>query len=241
MKTIAIIPARYASTRFPGKPLVEIKGKPMIQHVYDQASKAIDYVYVATDDSRIENAVKNFKGNVVLTSDKHQSGTDRCAEALENIQKSTKIKFDIVLCIQGDEPFIQPEQIQLLAKSFHNKNAQIATLIKSISDKEEINNPNVVKAIINKNNEAIYFSRNPIPYLRNSENFDKIQYFKHIGIYGYKADILNEVTKLPMGMLETAESLEQLRWLENGYKIFTQKTEFENIAIDTPDDLTKII
>ena len=240
MKTIGIIPARYASTRFPGKPLVEIKGKPMIQHVYEQASKVLDYVYVATDDSRIENAVKKFNGNVVITSENHQSGTDRCAEALENIQKSTNNKFDIVLCIQGDEPFIQPEQIQLLANSFNNKNVQIATLIKQISSEEDIHNPNVVKAIINKQNEAIYFSRFAIPFLRNKDNFSKTIYYKHIGIYGYKSDVLSEITKLPIGMLETAESLEQLRWLENGYKIFTQKTEFETIAIDTPDDLTKI-
>ncbi|OFX58692.1 MAG: 3-deoxy-manno-octulosonate cytidylyltransferase [Bacteroidetes bacterium GWA2_30_7] len=241
MKTIGIIPARYASTRFPGKPLVEIKGKPMIQHVYEQASKALDYVYVATDDSRIENVVKKFNGKVVLTSENHQSGTDRCAEAISIIEKSLKIKFDVVLCIQGDEPFIQPEQLKLLSDAFKIDNVQIATLIKPTNSEEEINNPNIVKVIIDKNKDAIYFSRNPIPYLRNKDSKCQTLYFKHIGIYAYRTNILAEITKLPQGMLEIAESLEQLRWIENGYKIYIQITEFETIAIDSPEDLKKII
>ncbi len=234
---IGVIPARYASTRFPGKPLIDIGGKSMIQRVYEQCKKTnvLNDVIVATDDQRIVDHVLAFGGKVVMTADTHQSGTDRCAEVVSNYQG----KCDAVINIQGDEPFIDPRQIELLASAFQNESTQIATLIKKISSEEEVRNPNVVKAIANKNNQAIYFSRSPIPYRRNP-GVD-ITYFKHVGIYGYRKQVLAEITQLPMGKLEQAESLEQLRWVENGYSIVLKETDLETIAIDTPDDLERVL
>lgn len=239
-KIIGIIPARFASTRFPGKPLVDIAGKTMIQRVYEQASKAesLSTVVVATDDERIAEAVNRFGGKFVLTSDSHQSGTDRCAEVVNELPG-----FDVVINIQGDEPFIEPAQIDLLASCFTEEKVQLATLIKSITNSEDIYNTNSPKVVIDVNGRAIYFSRSPIPFIRNGAPDDwaaKHPFYKHIGIYGYRTAVLKEITKLPPSSLEIAESLEQLRWIENGYYIQTKITDLETIAIDTPEDLEKL-
>lgn len=243
MNVIGIIPARFASTRFPGKPLIDIMGKPMIQHVYEQSEKAFQNVYVATDDEQIEQKVIRFGGKVVMTSTEHQSGTDRLAEALEKIESIEKKQYDIVVNIQGDEPFISPDQLSLLLHAFNDPQAQIATLIRKARFHEEILNPNIPKVVLDTNKRAIYFSRSPIPYLRNCEESEwvkKFDYFLHIGLYAYKSDVLRKITKLPQSLLEKAESLEQLRWLENNYVIKTMLTDKENIAVDTPDDLEVI-
>ncbi len=242
MNILGVIPARYASTRFPGKPLADIKGKPMIQRVYEQAKKCklLNEVIVATDDKRIEAAVKKFKGKVVMTSDKHESGTDRCHEAL----KKYGGKFDAVINIQGDEPFIHPEQISKVANCFKDKNVQLATLAMKLDSIHELTNHNTIKVIINKRKEAIYFSRTAIPYYRGEDFTEWLKmhtYYKHIGIYGYRTDILAQVTNLERSSLEIAESLEQLRWLENGYKIAVEVTNMESYSIDTPEDLKKAV
>lgn len=241
MKIIGIIPARYASTRFPGKPLIDIGGKSMIQRVYVQAKKTrlLHDVIVATDEARILNHVKSFGGKAVMTSDAHQSGTDRCFEAIGQFDPTA----DIVINIQGDEPFIQPEQIDLVASCFDSPEVQIATLVKKISSYEDLYNVNTPKVVLNTLQDAIYFSRQTIPYLRGKENtqwIDNQVFYKHIGIYAYKTSILAEITKLKQSSLELAEGLEQLRWIENGYKIRTKTTDFENVAIDVPDDLKKL-
>lgn len=238
MKILGIIPARYASTRFPGKPLADVNDKPMIQRVYEQAKKCklLTEVIVATDDKRIENAVHKFAGKVVMTSDKHESGTDRCFEALTKFGE----KFNAVINIQGDEPFIHPEQISLVANCFKDKNAQLATLAMKLTSIHELTNHNTIKVIVSKKKEAIYFSRTAIPYYRGEDFTEWLKlhtYYKHIGIYGYRSDILSEVTKLERSSLEIAESLEQLRWLENGYKIAVEFTAIESFSIDTPEDL----
>ena len=234
---IGIIPARYASTRLPGKPLVDIGGKSMIQRVYEQAlkCKTLSKVIVATDDERIDSHIKGFGGNVVMTNVNHTSGTDRCAEVLAK----EKRKPDIVINIQGDEPFIDPEQINLLISCFDEQQAEIATLVKKITLETDIQNPNMVKALRDINGKAIYFSRSPVPYRRNQGA--EITYYKHIGIYGYRSDVLLQITKLEPSNLEQAESLEQLRWIENGYTIYTRETQLETLAVDTPDDLKKAI
>ncbi|RZL44533.1 MAG: 3-deoxy-manno-octulosonate cytidylyltransferase [Pedobacter sp.] len=239
-KIIGIIPARYASTRFPGKPLVDIAGKTMIQRVYEQASKAqsLSKVVIATDDERIAEEVKRFGGEYVFTSSNHQSGTDRCAEVIERLPD-----FDIVINIQGDEPFIEPAQIDLLTSCFNEEKVQLATLIKPIQSQESIYNPNSPKVVIDINGRAMYFSRSPIPFIRNGEPgvwAEKHQFYKHIGIYGYRTESLKAITKLPPSSLELAESLEQLRWIENGFYIQTKVTDLETVAIDTPEDLLKL-
>ncbi|MCE5347317.1 MAG: 3-deoxy-manno-octulosonate cytidylyltransferase [Bacteroidales bacterium] len=237
-----IIPARYKSTRFPGKPLALIGKKPMIQRVFEQARKSLDLVYVATDDSRIYDTVLNFGGKAIMTSPDHRSGTDRCAEAVSKIAEDTGKMVDIAINIQGDEPFIKPEQIELLIKCFTGENVEIATLIRKCETGEDIFNPNQPKVIINTEGDAIYFSRAAIPYIRDVEKIDwskKHVYYKHIGLYAYRTDILKKITLLAPGQLEIAESLEQNRWLENGYRIRTAVTLWENIGIDTPDDLVK--
>lgn len=241
MKTIGIIPARFASTRFPGKPLTDINGKTMIRRVYEQAIKAesLDHVVVATDDERIANEIKSFGGAVIFTQSTHQSGTDRCAEVATLIPG-----YDVAINIQGDEPYIDPRQINLLVSCFTDSQVQLATLIKEIHTEEELFNTNIPKVVINVKTEAIYFSRHPVPYLRNAERTDWMhshQFYKHIGIYGYTMPTLLEITKLGPSSLERAESLEQLRWIENGYTIQTKITAIETIAIDTPEDLNKII
>jgi len=240
MKILGVIPARYASSRFPGKPLVDIAGKSMIQRVYEQAKKCKDLteVIVATDDKRIFDHVVDFHGMVVMTSADHQSGTDRCAEVALNHPE-----YDVVINIQGDEPYIEPEQISQLAACFKDPNTQIATLVKKVQSEQELFNPNSPKVVVNKNSEAVYFSRSPLPYIRGQEEKNWLRqftYFKHIGIYGYRADILQQITKLPVSALEKAESLEQLRWIENGYQIKVAETEFETFAVDTPEDLANL-
>ncbi len=237
MKFIGIIPARYQSTRFPGKPLAMINDKPMIQWVYENVAKALDQVWVATDDDRIAETVKNFGGNVVKTLPTHKSGTDRCAEAA--LILSENLNFDVVINIQGDEPFIVPEQIEQLKLCF-TEAVKIATLIKKIDSTKELFNPNRPKVVLDNQHNALYFSRWPIPFVRGEEENYWLRvntFWAHVGIYAYKKDVLQEITKQDHTKLEIAESLEQLRWLENGIKIKTAETTHQSIGIDTPDDL----
>ena len=239
MKFIGIIPARYASTRFPGKPLADMDGKPMIQRVYEQVIQAVDEVCVATDDERIEAAVKAFGGKVVMTSDKHRSGTDRCFEAYQKIGKGF------------DHPFLfdtQSKQIETIKSCFTDEQVQIATLVKPFLPDDDFEstlfNPNSPKVVVNKKMEAMYFSRSIIPYIRGKQYTEWLPshtFYKHIGMYAYRADVLAEITALPQSTLELAESLEQLRWLENGYKIKVGITRQETIGIDTPEDLLKAL
>jgi 3-deoxy-manno-octulosonate cytidylyltransferase (CMP-KDO synthetase) len=241
MNITGIIPARYASTRFPGKPLTDIGGKTMIRRVYEQAKKAkqLQDVVVATDDDRIFQHVKSFGGNVVMTGDSHQSGTDRCFEAFEKFDSQS----EVLVNIQGDEPFIHPEQIDLVASCFRTPGTEIATLVKLIGTQEELFNVNIPKVILNKSNEAVLFSRQTIPHIRgkqHSEWLGQYPFYKHIGIYAYRADVLADITSLQQSPLELAESLEQLRWIENGYKIKVEITDFESVAVDTPEDLQKL-
>jgi 3-deoxy-manno-octulosonate cytidylyltransferase (CMP-KDO synthetase) len=241
MNVIGVIPARYDSSRFPGKPLVDIDGKSMIQRVYEQCLKStsINKLIVATDDQRIADHVRLFGGNVTLTSNKHQSGTDRCAEVADNYPE-----FDILINIQGDEPMINPNQIDLLCKCFENPQASIATLVKKIGSNDELFNENTPKVILNKNSEAILFSRTAIPFLRGRarENWiEQYTFYKHIGIYGFKTETLKILSNLPLSTLESAEALEQLRWIENGYRIHAAITDQESQAIDTPEDLEKLL
>jgi 3-deoxy-manno-octulosonate cytidylyltransferase (CMP-KDO synthetase) len=242
MNIIGIIPARYASTRFPGKPLTMINGKLMIQRVYEQATmcKQLSKVVVATDDERIYKAVKEFNGEVVMTASHHQSGTDRCAEVIEGVVGSG---FEIAINIQGDEPYIQPNQIEKVISCFKNSETEIATLIKKIENKNDLQNSNVVKVVTTVDKKALYFSRAALPYQRGVEMenwLEKNTYFKHIGIYAYRTNILKSITKLTPSSFELAESLEQLRWLQNGYTITVEETNIETIAIDTPEDLEKL-
>ncbi|NPA43978.1 MAG: 3-deoxy-manno-octulosonate cytidylyltransferase [Chlorobi bacterium] len=244
MNILAIIPSRYASTRFPGKPLVMINGKTMIRNVYERVSKIVDNVIIATDDYRIENEAKSFNANYVMTSTEHKSGTDRCAEALLIYEKQTNKKFDAVINIQGDEPFIESEHIEKVLNVIKQKQTQIASLVKEINNNEDVFNPDKPKVIINKNNNAIYFSRSPIPYIRDTKKEEwhlKNKFFKHIGIYAYKSNILLEITKLQQSILEKAESLEQNRWIENGYTITIDYTKRESLSIDTEEDLKKAL
>lgn len=241
MKFLGIIPARYASTRFPAKPLAMLGGKTVIQRVYEQVAGVLDDAYVATDDERIEAAVKSFGGKVVMTSVEHKSGTDRCYEACTKIGGD----FDVVVNIQGDEPFIQPSQLQTVKSCFDDSSTQIATLVKPFSGNDDfavLENVNSPKVVVNKNMNALYFSRSIIPYQRNADKNDWLKnhtYYKHIGLYAYRTEVLKEITSLPQSSLELAESLEQLRWLENGYTIKVGISEVETIGIDTPQDLEK--
>jgi 3-deoxy-manno-octulosonate cytidylyltransferase (CMP-KDO synthetase) len=242
MKVIGIIPARYGSSRFPGKPLADIKGKTMIRRVYEQAKqcKALSEVIVATDDKRIMDEVKSFKGKAVMTSKTHPSGTDRCLEALTKIGG----KWDAVVNIQGDEPFIHPEQIDKVVKCFSKNDVDIATLVRKIEEPRELQQPSVVKVVRKANGEALYFSRSPIPFIRDDSGkpwTKKYEFMKHIGIYAYRPATLKKIVKLPPSSLEKAESLEQLRWLENGFSICVAVTDKESQAIDTPEDLQKIL
>lgn len=242
--TIAIIPARYASTRFPGKPLANINGKTMIRCVYERVATVIDRVVVATDDERIFCEVESFGGQVVMTSANHRSGTDRCAEALDILEKEKKWEADVVINIQGDEPFIRQEQIQAINSCFTDDTVEIATLVRPFDDADELINPNRVKVVIDTNSNALYFSRSVIPFIRRTGNEDWLQhhkYYQHIGMYAFRAGILKTIVTLNVSFLEKAESLEQLRWLENGYRIKTVITHYESYCIDTPDDLRNII
>ena len=241
MKTLGIIPARYASTRFPAKALVDIYGRSMVQRVYEQAKKcaALNEVVVATDDARIFNHVEAFGGKAMMTSETHQSGTDRCAEVAAALPE-----FDVVINIQGDEPFTNPEQIAKVAALFTDVKTVLATLVKKIETLEELQNTNTPKVVLNNFSEAVYFSRSVIPHIRGQEIENWLQhytFYKHIGIYGYRSGVLQEITKLPVSNLEKAESLEQLRWIENGYQIKVAETNIETLAVDTPADLENIL
>jgi 3-deoxy-manno-octulosonate cytidylyltransferase (CMP-KDO synthetase) len=241
MSILGVIPARFASTRFPGKPLTVINGKTMIRRVYEQAcaSEKLAKVVVATDDERIFNEVQSFGGEVVMTSGEHRSGTDRCAETVSKVGG----KWIAVINIQGDEPFIQPEQIDLLAGLFSDEEVKIGTLVKKLNDPLDLDNPNTMKVVLDSKGNGMYFSRSCIPFVRGVEKSDWLKsnfFYKHIGIYGYRTETLMEITQLAPGKLEIAESLEQLRWLENGYSIRTAYTEMETISIDVPADLEKL-
>lgn len=241
MKFIAIIPARYASTRFPAKPLAMLGGKRVIERVYEQVAGVLDDAVVATDDERIFDAVRAFGGKVEMTSTAHRSGTDRCWEAY----CKQGGEFDVVVNVQGDEPFIQPSQLEALKHCFDNENIDIATLVKPFEPNdgiEALENPNSPKVVLDSEGCAIYFSRSVIPYLRGIERekwLTEHTFYKHIGIYGFRTDVLRAVTALPQSTLERAESLEQLRWLENGYKIGVGISNVETIGIDTPEDLAR--
>ncbi len=245
MNFIGIIPSRYQSTRFPGKSLADIGGKTMIQRVYEQAKKAMDQVWVATDDERIVSAVQAFGGNVVMTSVNHRSGTDRCAEAALKVAEITGINYDVVVNIQGDEPFMQPHEVELIMECFTGSvNTEIATLIQPILKNEDIFRPVMVKVILDKDSNAIFFSRAPIPHIfgvDESEWIEKYPFYGHVGLYAYKFSTLQELAKLTEVLVEKVESLEQLRWLEYGYKIKTNITDSDNFGIDTPEDLAKVL
>ena len=238
MKFIAIIPARYASTRFPGKPLAMLGGKTVIQRVYEQAVSVLDEAYVATDDERIFQTVTGFGGQAVMTRTDHKSGTDRIEEAVEKLGTDA----DVIINIQGDEPFIQASQIETLMHLFDDPETQIGTLGKPFETIEAVQNPNSPKIVCDHRGFALYFSRSVIPYVRNKEQQEWLLHFpylKHLGLYAYRCEVLHEVTQLPQSPLELAESLEQLRWLENGYRIRVGKTDVETVGIDTPEDLQR--
>lgn len=238
MKFIGLIPARYASTRFPGKPLALLGGKPVIQRVYEQVASVLDDACVATDDERIFDCVKNFGGKVVMTRTDHKSGTDRIEEAIEKIGGD----YDVIVNIQGDEPFIQKSQIETVCRCFDDEKTQIATLGKPFTDMDAVVNPNSPKIVIDNNSFAMYFSRSIIPFVRGKEQAEWLQHYpflKHLGIYAYRRDVLRQITQLPQSSLEIAESLEQLRWLQNGFKIKVGLTDVETVGIDTPDDLKR--
>jgi 3-deoxy-manno-octulosonate cytidylyltransferase (CMP-KDO synthetase) len=243
MRFIGIIPARYASVRFPGKPLADMHGKPVIRRVYEQVAGWMEDVVVATDDRRIFDAVASFGGNAVMTSESHKSGTDRCYEAYVR----TGATHDAVVNIQGDEPFIRPSQIELLKACFDDPDTQIATLVKPFTPEDGLDalfNPNAPKVAVNSRMQALYFSRSVIPCLRGKDPAEWLThhtYYRHIGLYAYKAEALKAITSLPQSKLEIAESLEQLRWLENGYVIKTGVTQEETVGIDTPDDLQRAL
>ena len=262
LSAIAVIPARYASTRFPGKPLAHINGISMLQRVYEQTLEAtsLSAILIATDDERIASHAKSFGANVALTDPSHPSGTDRIAEAIHNLYKNPKIRtdrlnkfnlqtektgkvnYDVIVNVQGDEPFIDPAQIDNLVQCFYDKKVQIATMVKRITNIQEFQNPNVVKAVLASNGNALYFSRNAIPYIRNGnieQAITNYPMYKHIGMYAYRDGVLTELTRLQPSDLELVESLEQLRWLQNGYTIRAIETTLETIAIDTPEDIVK--
>lgn len=243
MQPLVIIPARYESTRFPGKPLALIDDKTMIQHTYEQAVKTGYPVFVATDDERIVEAVKGFGGQVLLTGE-HKNGTERCREAAHIVEAEMGLHFDILINVQGDEPFIHPDQIKALFEVFEEKEGvDIATFGKKIKESEDLFSANVVKVVRGTNNQALYFSRAAIPYCRDAYKDDWVEehnYFKHIGMYAYRKQVLSEIVELPEGTLEKIESLEQLRWLEAAYTISVIETTHESIGIDTPEDLKRV-
>lgn len=241
LKYLVVIPARYASTRFPGKPLAVLGGKPVIQRVYEQVAGVVADVVVATDDERIFAAVEAFGGRVVMTSTEHKSGTDRCWEACCKVGG----EYDVVINVQGDEPFIAHSQLRAIMACFRNESTDIATLVKPFTEADglaALENPNSPKVVLDAESRAIYFSRSVIPYLRGIEReewLSKHTFYKHIGMYAFRREVLREVTSLPQSTLEKAESLEQLRWLENGYKIGVGISDVETVGIDTPEDLAR--
>ena len=238
MKFIGIIPARYASTRFPGKPLALLGGKPVIQHVYEKVAAVLEAAYVATDDELIYDVVKSFGGQVVMTRTDHKSGTDRIEEAIEKIGG----EWDVVVNVQGDEPFVAKNQLDTICHCFDDPTTQIATLGKPFENMEAVQNPNSPKIVVDNMGFAMYFSRSVIPYVRGKEMSSWLTHYpflKHLGIYAYRKDVLRQVTQLPQSSLEIAESLEQLRWLQNGFKIKVGTTDVETVGIDTPQDLER--
>jgi 3-deoxy-manno-octulosonate cytidylyltransferase (CMP-KDO synthetase) len=243
MKFIAIIPARYASTRFPGKPLAMLGGKTVIQRVYEQAKAVLGEAYVATDDDRIREAVEAFDGQAIMTRTDHKSGTDRIEEAVEKIEGGkSRCEECVIINVQGDEPFIQRSQIETLCRQFDDPQTQIATLGKRFESMEAVENPNSPKIVTDVNGFALYFSRSVIPFVRGvdrTEWFGRFPFLKHLGIYAYRREVLREITKLPQSPLELAESLEQLRWLQNGYRVRVGETDVETVGIDTPEDLER--
>ncbi len=248
-KFIGIIPARYASTRFPGKPLAMLGGRTVIQRVYEQVAKVLGEAWVATDDERIRQAVEAFGGRAVMTRSDHKSGTDRIQEAAEKILgkvnatgEATGMSADVIINVQGDEPFIQPQQLETVCRLFDDERTQIATLGKPFDTMEAVDNPNSPKIVTDVDGYALYFSRSAIPFVRGKEHGEWLAQFpflKHIGLYAYRRDVLEEITSLPQSPLEIAESLEQLRWLQHGYKIKVGLTDVETIGIDTPEDLAR--
>ncbi|RSK43911.1 3-deoxy-manno-octulosonate cytidylyltransferase [Hymenobacter rigui] len=242
MLAIGIIPARFASTRLPGKPLVDLAGRSMIERVVRQAQQSsLSRVVVATDDPRILDHVRGFGGEAVLTHPDHPSGTDRVRDAYEQLQ----VQADCIVNIQGDEPFIHPAQIDALVQLFATPEPpQLATLVKSVVSEEELFSPHLPKVVLNARAEALYFSRHPLPYQRQHPQAEWLRhhrYLRHIGLYAYRPDVLHAITQLPPSPLELAESLEQLRWLEAGYRIQTAETELETIGIDTPEDVERAL
>ena len=238
MKFIGIIPARYASTRFPGKPLALLGGKPVIQHVYEKVAAVLEAAYVATDDERIYDVVKSFSGQVVMTHTDYKSGTDRIEEAIEKIGG----EWDVVVNVQGDEPFVAKSQLDTIGHCFDDPTTQIATLGKPFESMEAVQNPNSPKIVVDNMGFAMYFSRSVIPYVRGKEKSSWLTHYpflKHLGIYAYRKDVLRQITQLPQSSLEIAESLEQLRWLQNGFKIKVGTTDVETVGIDTPQDLER--
>lgn len=238
MKFIGIIPARYASSRFPGKPLALLGGKPVIQHVYEKVASVIEAAYVATDDPRIYDTVKAFGGKAVMTRTDHKSGTDRIEEAIEKIGGD----WDVVINIQGDEPFVAESQLETICHCFDDATTQIATLGKPFENMQAVENPNSPKIVVDNMGFAMYFSRSIIPFVRGKEQGEWLSHYpflKHLGIYAYRKEVLREITRLPQSSLEIAESLEQLRWLQNGYKIKVGTTDIETVGIDTPEDLQR--
>lgn len=241
MKTLAIIPARYASSRFPGKPLAMLCGKPVVQWVWERVSglETVDETWVATDDERIRQAVEAMGGRAMLTADTHRSGTDRCGEVLHTLEQQGRC-YDIVVNVQGDEPFVEAAQIETLIQAFADGQVQMASLMTTIGTIQELLSPNNVKVVCNAAGDALYFSRQPLPYLRGVKQEEWLKcrpYYKHVGIYAFRAKALKEVVRLSPSPLECSESLEQLRWLEAGYAIRMCHTQHANIGIDTPEDL----
>jgi len=245
MSTLAIIPARYQSSRFPGKPLADIAGKTMIHRVYERCKTAFDYVIVATDDKRIEDEVTSFSGESVMTSQNHPNGTSRVLEAYQIYCKShPDISIDLIINIQGDEPLISPKQLSSLEQTFADPKVELATLVKKIENNEELFDSNTPKVIIDNSSYALYFSRSTIPYLRDYEKTEWLKhhtFYKHIGLYAYRPHILAQIVSMAIGNLEKAESLEQLRWLENGLKIKVVETDYESVSVDLPSDIEKVL
>lgn len=238
MKFIGIIPARYASTRFPGKPLAILGGKPVIEHVYEKVATSLEEAYVATDDKRIYDAVIAFGGKAVMTRTDHKSGTDRIEEAIEKIGGD----WDVIVNVQGDEPFVAKSQLETICQCFNDSNTQIATLGKAFTSMDAVKNQNSPKIVVDNMGFAMYFSRSVIPFIRGKEESEWLNHYpflKHLGIYAYRKNVLKEITQLPQSSLEIAESLEQLRWLQNGYKIKVGTTDVETVGIDTPQDLER--
>jgi len=243
MRFVGIIPARYASTRFPGKALADIAGKTMIQRVYERAGAVLEHVWVATDDERIRRVVAGFGGRAVMTDPSCPSGTDRCREALDRIEGGTGASYDVVINVQGDEPVLHPEMLEKLMACFHHADTDIATLVNPVLGVEELFLPGEVKVVFTRRMQALYFSRTPIPYVMEEprENWlGRHRFHKHVGIYAYRTRVLREITGLPLSPLETAERLEQNRWLENGYTIRVEITDKESVGVDTPEDLERV-